>query len=172
MRWISMAFILISAAVAQLLLPACAFLGHTKFPLLLSVVLYYALCHEVQVMLTAAFFAGFLHDVLSPIPLGYSVVCFCVAGWIASRFRKLVLTEFPMTSVLFGAVGGAITTLGFYILLIKDGLVVCPAGWVVLKTAGAGILGIICAPAVFFLAGSFDRLLHNIEVKENIGGIK
>jgi len=167
-----MVFILISSAVTQMLLPPCAFLGQAKFPFLLAVVLYYALNRKACVMLVAALCAGLLHDALSNIPLGYSVCCFSVVGWIAGRFRNLVLTESPVTPVFFGAAGGTVVALVIYVLLARDGAVSYPPGAVAAKVIGAGILGMISTPVLFLVAGKLDLIVGNVDVKDSMYGAK
>ena len=110
MTLVVMASVLIVLAVAQAQLPGFVLLAQARFPFLLSIVLYYALNRETGTMLATAFLAGLLHDALSPVPLGYSTALFCAAGWLASRFRRLVITESPITPVFFGSVAGSTTT--------------------------------------------------------------
>jgi len=165
-----MVFILISSAVLETVLPPCTALGQAKPPLLLSVVLYYALARKPSIMFAAAFLGGCLHDALSPIPLGYSAFCFCCVGWIASRFRSLVLTESPVTPIFFGGVCGFGVTLGLYVLLTLGELIRWPVSRVLLKAIGTGILGMICALLIFVLTGSLDRLVGNVGSAEELGG--
>ena len=124
MTWIVMAFVLLCTAVMQTLLPGYAFLGHAKFPLLLMVVLYYALNREIYVMLIAGFAAGFIHDSFGLMPLGYSSACFCVIGFIAGCFRKLVMADSLVAPVFFGALAGVTTAASFYALLAMNNFIV------------------------------------------------
>jgi rod shape-determining protein MreD len=172
MTWVIMACVLVLSALLQSMLPAFSFLGQAKFPLLLAVVVYYALNREMTVMLVAAFAAGFIHDALSPIPLGYTAFCFCVVGWIVSRFRNLVLTDSGITPVLFGSVAAGCVTLALYVLLRHNNLILPSPGHVVLRIAGSATLGLICTPAMFLVTGLLDRLVGNVEVKESIDGIE
>ncbi|MFC1497092.1 rod shape-determining protein MreD [Verrucomicrobiota bacterium] len=172
MTWIVMVFVLLCAAVIQALLPGCAFLGHAKFPLLLMVVLYYALNREVYVMLIAGFMAGFIHDSFSLMPLGYSSACFCIIGFVAGCFRKLIMADSFIAPVFFGALAGVLATIGFYALLAMGSFIVSSAGLVVMKTIGTGILGMVCAPIVFYVIGRFDRLVGNVYVGESIDGVE
>ena len=157
--------------MAQTLLPPCAFLGQAKFPFLMAVVLYYALNRETYVMLVAALCAGLLQDALSYMPLGYSVCCFSVVGWIAGRFRKLVLTESLVTPVFFGGAGGTVVVLVIYVLLARDGAVSYPPGAVAVKVIGAGILGMISTPVLFLVARKLDLIVGNVDVRESMYGI-
>lgn len=172
MSWGVMIFAVIGGAVLQAHLPAHTFLGQARFPFLLAVVLYYALNRDAGIMLACAFLAGFIQDALSLIPLGYSSACFSVAGWIAGRFRKMVITESPITSAFFGGTGALAVTLVFYLLLSGGELVDCSVGWAVWKAAGAGILGALCAPLVFFTVGGLDRLAGNVAIKESLDDVE
>lgn len=169
MTYLVMAVMLLVAAILQVQTPSFALLGGTKMPLLLSVLLYYALSRETGVMVAAAFFAGFLHDALGGIPLGYSIVLFCLLGWLAGRFRKFVVMESLVTPVFFGFVAGLISVLVFYIILSNSGLVCfCGIGRLLMRIVGTAVLGMFCAPMVFVLARRLDILVGNIEAKEEI----
>ena len=170
MTWLVLVLVLVGAAVMQTVLPGYALLGQTKFPFLLAVVLYYALNWNTTGMMVAAFLAGFLQDSLSPIPLGYSAFCFCVAGWIAGRFRKVVLTDSVVTQIFFGAAAGAGVSLRLYILRAKDALVSCSPQRVVLRTLTSGMLGMVCTPVACFAAGWLDRVVGNVELEETLDG--
>ena len=172
MTWVIMIVVLTGGAVVQTLLPATIFLGEAKCPFLLAGVLYYALNRETNVMLAAAFWAGFLQDALSPIPLGYSSFCFCVVGWAASRFRNLVIIESSVTQVFFGGMSGIIVTIILYVLLVKEGLITHPAGHIMLKTAGTGILAMICTPIMFALTGRLDHLVGNVRIGVEVEEMK
>lgn len=172
MTYIVMAIVLVGGALLQVTLPAHACLGHVKVPFLLAAVLYYALSRDMPTMLVAAFAAGLLQDALTPVmPLGNSVLTFCIVGSGVGLFRKMVLTESLMTSATFGAAGAAATIVILYILLLKQGAVVCPAGKVALKTVSAGVLGMLCAPFVFAFARKLDGLVGNVELRESIDGL-
>jgi len=164
MNWVIMAFVLVGGVLLQAVLPSPAVLGQAKVPILVAVILYYALNRGIGTMLAAAFAAGLLHDALSPMPLGYSVLVFAAAGWVASRFRDLVMTDSIVTAAFFGAVAGAATTLMYYLLLLRDGLLACTVAWAGLKALGTGLLCMISTPVVFAVVGRLDRLVGNVEV--------
>ena len=163
-----MVITLLGAALMQTLMPAYAFLGQARFPFLLAVVLYYALNHDAAVMLTAAFLAGLLQDTLGQTPLGYTAFCFCVAGWITSRFSRTVLIESLVTPAFFGGVAAVIVTVVTSVLLLSRGAVSFSPGWLLLKTLGSGFLGMICTPAVFLMVRTLDVHVGNIEVREEV----
>ncbi|MFC1462485.1 hypothetical protein ACFLQU_02660 [Verrucomicrobiota bacterium] len=173
MTYIVMAFVLVSSALFQVTLPSFACLGQAKAPFLLAAVLYYALSRDTPTMLVAAFAAGLLQDVLTPMmPLGYSVFSFCLVGGVVGLFRKMVLTESFLTSATFGAAAGVAVTIVLYIMLLGQGLVVCPVRRVALRALAVGMLGIVCAPIVFAFALKLDGVVGNVEVRESIDGLE
>ncbi len=162
-----MVFSLVCAAVLQALLPPWAWLGQAGVPFLLSVVLYYALERGYGVMLAAAIAGGLLQDALGMIPLGYSSFCFCVAALVVERYRESVFVGQWLTHVVFGALASAGVTLGLALLLGAGGLAAPNPGRVVLKTVGALLLGALVVPLVFHVIDSLDRLLGNVEARED-----
>ena len=167
-----MVIVLMVAALLQLLLPGYASLAQVKFPFLLAGVLYYALNWDLAVVLVAALLAGLLQDILSPMPLGYSAFCFCIAGWIANRWRKLILTESVITPMFFGGIASMAVTLALYVLLARGDLIENAIGWLFLRMIGAGILGMISTPLMFLFAGLLDRLVGNVEEKGSLDDVK
>ena len=167
-----MVVMLIGGAVVQTIVPSCGLLGGAKLPVLLAVVLYYALTRSIAATLAAAFLGGFLHDVLSRIPLGHSVFCFCIAGWMAGHFKNMVLSDSVITTVVFGGFTNSCVTLIFYLMLAQDGLVSYSPGWIALKMFGALLLGMVCTPAVFYVAGLLDKLVGNVEMEHDLNGVE
>ncbi|MFO7871276.1 MAG: rod shape-determining protein MreD [Kiritimatiellia bacterium] len=169
---VSMIFLVIGAGVMQMLFPAPAAFGGAQFPFLACVVIYYALNRSTALALAAAFTAGFLHDTLSEIPLGYSAVCLGIIGWLMGLTRDLVVTESFITQVFFGAVGAMAFTFGLYALLAGADLVQCGFGRLFLKMIGSGIFGAVSAPPVFLAGAGLDRLLGNIETRKTLEDVE
>ncbi|MDP6439427.1 MAG: rod shape-determining protein MreD [Candidatus Brocadiia bacterium] len=172
MTWVVMLGAIVAAGVLQTELPGFAWLGQAKPPVLLAIVLYYALQRTRPVMATAAVAAGLMQDALSPLPLGASAGGFLLAGWYVSRFRKVVLTESVLTQGFFGLVTGMAVTLVLYVMLVLESRIGIPVGRLILKTLGNGILGMLVAPPVCWLLNRLDRMVGNIvlgaEVEEAI----
>lgn len=162
MTWVVMALGVIAGGVLQTELPAVPWLGQAKPPLLLAVVLYYALQRTRPVMAVAALMAGLMQDMLSPLPLGASACGFGLAGWYVSRFRKVVLTESMLTQAFFGLVSAMAVTIVLYVILMVEARIGLPVRRVVLKTIGMGALGLIVTPPVCWLLGRLDRIVGNI----------
>jgi rod shape-determining protein MreD len=172
MTWAIMLAGLLAAAVGQGAWPAAAWMGGVKAPFLLALTLYYALTRQTPVMLGACFLAGVLQDALSPIPLGYSSFCFCVAGWLAGRLRDLVMSDSLVTQVVLGASAAGAVTLVMAGLLAQAGLLVCPPGRLALRALGAVALGAAATPLVFVALGALDRLVGNVAAREPIDGFE
>lgn len=161
-----MALVVFLSALLQTVLPSFALLGHVKFPFLVSVVIYYALYRGGIPMMGSAFAAGITQDILTPMmPPGYSVICFLCIGVILGLFRDIVLTESIFTWGILGGAATAVYMLLMYILLSRSGLIECPLRRGLLKVAGSGLLGCVCAPAIFLFASRFDSLVGNIELR-------
>jgi rod shape-determining protein MreD len=168
MAWLVMCFAVVIAGVLQTLLPAYSFAGQAKAPLLLSVVLYYALSRDAAYMMVAGLLAGCFQDAMSPIPFGYSATCFCVAGWIAGAFRRIVVADAAATRAFFGGAAAAAVTLATYVMVSSAGLAAWPPGRAFLKVAATGFLGLVAAPVVCAAIERLDRAVGNVEVKEDV----
>jgi hypothetical protein len=95
-------------------------LGYAHAPLLLGLVLYYALTHDLFFLLTACFLAGILQDSLGLIPLGYSAFCFCVVGLVVIRSRELMFVRQWTTHLALGAVSAAGVSLALSLMLVLN----------------------------------------------------
>lgn len=162
MTWIMMVLMLVLAAVFQTQLPGLALLADAKAPVLLSLTLYYALCRPTSVMLVCAFVAGLLQDLLSPLPIGISVACFCLSGGIISTFRGVLQSDSALTQLFFGGVTGLVVESAVFVLITLMGLVSCPLLWAVVKVLGTALLALLVTPLVCFAAGLGDRLVGNV----------
>ncbi|NQT94545.1 MAG: rod shape-determining protein MreD [Lentisphaerae bacterium] len=171
MTWIVMTITFAVATIVESMVPPVSALGQAKLPILMSVVLYYALHRSTTVMSIAALVAGLLCDALSPVPLGSSLLLFVVAGWVASRFRGLVMVDSAITGLFFGAVGGLGVTLVQGLLFLRGGPMAVSPGLVLVKTAGTALLGGCCTPLVFFAIGKLDRMAGNREPGEASNGL-
>ena len=79
MMAIAMLLVIAASLLLQSLLPPVAFLGHAKVPVVMSVVVYYALTYKRTPMLIAGLAAGIVYDAMSVVPLGWSSFWFCVS---------------------------------------------------------------------------------------------
>ena len=164
MNLVIMAVALLIGAVVQHVLPGLTLLGQAKAPLVLSVVLYYALHRSLALLVTAAIAGGLLCDSLEALPLGYSTTVFCMLGIIAWLCRDVVFSARGVTHMVFGLLGGLGLTLGLYGLLLfsDESLRETAWLWIALKAIGTALLGMILAPVVFAILERLDRLTGNI----------
>jgi rod shape-determining protein MreD len=161
-----MFMVMLGATLLQAALPGWPVLGYARFPILLGVVLYYALNHKLWIVVIAAFSAGMLQDSMSFVPLGYSSFLFCVAAVAVGRYRQLVLSDAIVTAIFFGGIAGFTVTLALYLLLKAGGHLACSGGTAALHIFGSTFLGIITVPAVFLLMTLMHRALE-LQEKED-----
>ncbi len=164
MNFVVMGAALFVGAVIEDVVPALALPGHAEAPVLLSLVLYYALGRSMALMLVTAIVGGFLSDSLGSLPLGASVVSFCLIGAAARRFHDVVFSGKWVTSMLFGFVAGLAYTLMLFVLLVcvEPDMREIPFLWIAAKAAGTAVLGALAAPLVFGLMQELDVKMGNV----------
>lgn len=167
MNFIIMVVALLIGAVAQQVLPGLTLLGQAKAPIVLCIVLYYALHRSLALLLIAAIAGGVLCDCLEALPLGYSSAVFSVLGIVAWLCHDVVFSARGVTHMVFGLLAGLGLTFGLYGLLLVSEESMREAAWlwVALKAAGTALLGMILAPIVFAVLERLDRLTGNIVVE-------
>jgi len=162
-----MLFALISGAVIQTLVPGMALLGRARLPILMSVVLYYALTSNRGIMLFSAVIAGLLQDSLSLIPAGYSAFCFGVVGVVVNRYKDDLFGDSMLTTTVIGAVTGFLVSLSLSILLWFNDMIKDPLWWWALKACGTALLGAVFTPVVFSILSGLDRMVGNMPSKRH-----
>ncbi|MFH1969315.1 MAG: rod shape-determining protein MreD [Verrucomicrobiota bacterium] len=170
MNLVIMAVALLIGAAAQQVLPGLTWLGQAKAPLVLSVVLYYALHRSLALLVTAAIAGGLLCDSLEALPMGYSTAVFCVLGIVAWLYRDVVFSARGVTHMVFGFLAGLGLTFGLYAILLisAESLREVSWFWIALKAIGTALLGMIFVPIVFVILERLDRLTGNIVVESPI----
>jgi len=169
MNLVIMAVALLIGAVAQQVLPGLTLLGQAKAPIVLSVVLYYALHRSLALLLLAAIAGGVLCDSLEAMPMGYSAIIFSMLGIVAWLCRDVVFSARGVTHMVFGLLAGLGLTFGLYgLLLVSDAsLREVSWSWIALKAIGTALLGMILAPIIFTVLEWLDRLTGNIIVESS-----
>lgn len=164
MNIVVMGAALFVGTIVEHVVPAWAFLGQAEAPVIMSIVVYYALSRSVGLMLAAAMAGGVLCDSMSRLPPGYSVLCFCVVGAAVRKYRDIVFSGKWVTHMFFGAVTGVGYTLMLYVLLVltERSIREAPLVWVALKVAGTCALGVVMMPLVFRAMHGLDRMMGNI----------
>jgi len=158
-KYLVMLLALVTGATLQALLPAWAWLGGAQAPVLLALVLFYAWTLPRAGMLACAFAAGLLQDALGQVPLGFSCLCFALAGLWAQRHRDDVDEQAVISQVIFGGLAAALVTLLLYALLRHAGTISLSLGDALRKTLGTALLGAVLTPVMFRVALDLERRL-------------
>lgn len=167
-----MTMALLLAAALQGGLPAFAFMGQARPPLLLAVVLYYALHHDTVPMLWAALAAGFLQDAASGMPMGVSAVCFGLAGLATGTCRRHITREHLVPHSLLGAAAAFAVTMALYVVLRLRGDIVYGMSWALLKAFWTAIFGMWWVPILCLILGWADRVVGNTQRERNAAEIE
>lgn len=139
-----------SCALIQAVSPAWSEMGQAKPPLLLGVVLYYALTREGSLVLETAILAGFLQDSLGPIPHGFSVLAMVAVALLVNQYRERVFAEHWFTHVTLGIASSALVSLLLYVTLVSTGLRNgVHFSFVMSKALGMSLLGMILIPVIY-----------------------
>lgn len=158
---------LFACAVLQAVLPAWLGLGQAKPPLLLGAVLYYALSRDHTDVLEAAVLAGLLQDSLGPIPIGFSVLAFVSVGLLVNQYRDRVFGEHWFTHVIMGVGASVMVTMILYLLLVGSGMRTGVSfSFVMSKSLGMSLLGIVIFPLVYVCIEKLDIALGNVPRRE------
>lgn len=163
MNVIAMSIALGAAAVLQAVLPTAAWLGQVPVPVLLSLVVYYALSRSRPALIGAALAAGVLQDALGEVPLGCSSLCFCVVGLMLNRYREEIFPWEGVTHMVFGGAAAAAVAVATAVLLTMPGLLELSFGAVALKVVGALLLGMVATPFVCRATHRLDKWLGTLE---------
>lgn len=169
MKWLVMVILVVLASSFQAVIPAIRIAGEAKLPILLGVVIYYALAGNTVHMVVSCFVAGFLQDALSYIPLGYSSLLFLLIGFIASRFKRFIRKESLLPPLILGGLSSVLITVVTYILLRRRNLIVAMPIGVFFKSIGTGIIGALITPLVYWIGRLFDSAVDNTEVETSAG---
>lgn len=167
MTAVVMIVMLLGGALIQSLAPPVGWLGEAKAPVLAAVAVCYALGPSEGRMLAAALGAGLIQDALSPIPLGYSALWLCVAGFLIHRTRGIIFSDsWAGAAVLGAAVAGGITVAIYFSLTMGDEEWIRYGWtWVIRKAGGTAALGAGVTPPLFFVITRVERAL-GIEWRE------
>ncbi len=143
--------VLCLCAIVQAILPPWLAMGQAKAPLLLAGVVYYALSRGSLHMAEAAVLAGLLQDSLGPIPLGFSVLAFTGVALLIHQFQDRIFADSLPTHVLAGFAAPVVVSMALYVLLVSGGYRAgVPFSFVMSKTLGMSLLGMVTFPVVFW----------------------
>ena len=151
--------ITILISVVQAIMPVVNILGHAKPPLLLAVVIYYALRTERSWVIAAAISSGLLHDALSPIPFGVSALAFTAIGLSIHSQQENLFTQQWITSALLGAVSGFVLTVFLYLVLVGGNQLQMSFIAMLVKAVGVGVIAILTTPVICGLIRGLEEKL-------------
>jgi len=163
MNFASLLFLLLTGTALQAMLPVFMWTGYATFPVLASVVVYFALYRSGGFMLTVALLAGLFQDSLSLIPIGYSSFCFAACGVVIQKYRDMMMIQSTLTHMVLMAAMHGLVTLVLAILMLNEGMIPWQPGWLLLKIPGAMLMGIITGPLVIAAAQALEEKLGLIE---------
>ena len=164
MNIVVMGMALVLALWVELLTPAWAFLGQAKAPVVMSVVLYYALRRPLGLFVLAAGVGGLGLDGLSGVPLGCSTLALCVVGAVARRYRTAGDGSEWFPSMALGALAGMGVCAVTYLFLRAqvEGFREISLSRVGVKIAGMGLLSMIGVPLVHYGVEWLDKATGNV----------
>jgi rod shape-determining protein MreD len=157
-------FAVVMGAALQALLPAWSGMGYAKTPILLGIVLYYALTRRRATALSIALLTGFFKDALSLSPLGCSALPFVLIAYVLNHYREEVFILHPITHVIFGAAAAMAADL-LAALLLAASVPGANLGVssVMARSLGSALLGAAATPLVYRLLWSLDLALGNVD---------
>lgn len=167
MFWLLMGMAILTGALLQAHLPGIVFFGGIRPPVLCGIVLYYALNHRGSAGVISAFLAGLVLDTLSFVPLGYSVLLYCVMAFVVGRYRKLVLPEAMITAAFFGGLAGLLYPTVIFGLLIREGMAADHLISVIARIVGNGLLGMVTTPVVILIMSRLHKALSLADKEED-----
>lgn len=152
--------ILFLCAMIQAIAPSWAGMGQAKPPLLLGVVLYYALTRQDSLVLECAILAGLLQDSLGPIPHGFTVMAMVTVALLINTYRDRIFAEHWFTHIMLGIASSALVSLMLYILLVSTGLRSgVQLSFALSKALGMSLLGMVMIPAVYWMLDHLELQL-------------
>lgn len=166
MNLIVMGLSLIGAGVIEMVCPVSALLGQAKPPLVMCLVLYYALNRSLALMLGAALLGGVMSDSLTALPLGVSSLGLLAVGLVARLYREVVFSGRWITHMVFGALAGISMTLVVYgvLWLTEEWTRELSGIRVILNVLGVGVYGLVLIPVVYRLMEGLERRVGNLEM--------
>jgi len=158
MRWIQIFLFLFLGALIQLELPPITFLGGMKPPVVMALVIYYAMHVSAKELKVAVCWAALLYEGLEFGTIGPGILTFALLAWAVYRVRFEIFVDGLGTQGLFGVLGGIVLVLIAAILYGLTHQRPFQLGLLFRQLFGAGVLGMITLPLVCFLVHHFEAL--------------
>ncbi|NLE68435.1 MAG: rod shape-determining protein MreD [Lentisphaerae bacterium] len=168
MNLIVMLIAIITAVLAESAMPGWGHFLRVKAPLLMGVVIYYALCRPPWLAVAAAVAGGILNDALCGLPPGCSVITLSLFAALFRRNRGFLFGERLSTHLAAGALAGVV-----FALLTGAGVALLPGPGggrvpeqLAARAVGTGLLGMATFPPVFRIMLRLDRMAGNARPEE------
>lgn len=163
MNLIVMLIAITAAVLTENALPGWSRCLRVKAPLLMGIVIYYALCRPPWMAAAAAIAGGIVYDALCGLPPGCSVITLSLFAALFRRNREYLFGERLPTQLLVGALAG-----GLFAALTGAGVALLPGpggnrgpALLASRILGTGLLGMACFPLVFRIMLRLDRMAGN-----------
>ncbi len=150
MNFIILTIALIIGVILEQAIPGLTILGQAKPPVLLSIVIYYALNRSGTLCLAAALLGGVLSDSLSAMSVFHTPLVYTAIGITVHAHRDLVFRDKHITHMFFGATGSAACVLVSYsmLLCVQPSIREISPLWAGMKTLGAACWGLLTTPLI------------------------
>jgi len=154
------------AAIIESLSPTLHILGQGEAPIVLGVVIYYALTRERHMVVKAAITAGIFYDALCyKVPPGFSAIAYVCIGLLVNQYRDKIFGNHWLTHIFLGVVSSLAMTIMMYIMLLSRGNEIGIAGMLI-KSMGVMLMSLAVIPVVFKVVERIDYKLGNVELRE------
>jgi cell shape-determining protein MreD len=158
MRWVQMFIFLFLGALIQLQVPPWPQLGGMKPPILMALVIYYAMHASAGEVKAAVCWAALLYEGLEFGGIGPGILTFALLAWGVYRVRFEIFVDGMGTQGLFGLIGGIVLVLVAMILYGLTRQRPVQMGLLFRQFLGAGVLGMITLPLVCFFVKHLEAL--------------
>lgn len=169
MNAIVMLIAIMAAMLIENVLPGWSAYFHVKAPVLMGIVIYYALNRSLGLALAAAVVGGILYDGLCGLPPGCSVITMALFVALFRRNREFLFGDRFLTQMVVGALAG-----GVFAVLTGVGVALLPGpgggrmpAHLMPRVFGMGIMGMASFPLVFRVMLRLDRMVGNTHAGES-----
>ena len=166
MNHLLMVVVSLFAAVIESLMPTLHILGQGEAPIVLGVVMYYALTRERHMVVKAAIVAGIFYDALCyNVPPGFSAIAYVIIGLMVNHYRDKILGGHWVTHMFLGVLSSLMITVMMYAMLVTRGNQITVGGMLI-KALGVMLMSLAVIPLVFKIVERLDYKLGNVELRE------
>lgn len=157
-------FALVLASSLQAMIPGWSGMGYAKMPLVLAVVVYFALTRRFATAMVAAICSAIVQDAQSLAPLGLSVIPFLLVACTINRYREEIFVLHPITHALCGATSVVVVdiVMATFLALLVEGANL-GVSVVLARCVGGVVLGALTVPFVYQGLWRLDLALGNVD---------